>query len=60
MSSLNKGFKERLKTAAVITLLLLTYQQISQKQPNELVDSPNSNYITVKSDILFKNFFAAR
>ena len=60
MSSLNKGFKDRLKAAAVITLLLVTYHQISQQQTDSLVDNPSNNYVTAKSDILLKNLFAAR
>lgn len=60
MSSLKKCFKDRLKAAAVVTLLLVTYQQISQQQPDSLVDRPSNNYLTASSDVLLKNLLVVR
>ena len=51
---------DRLKAAAITTLLLITYQQASQNKTENVSGNSNNTFISVKSDFLQRNIFTLR
>ncbi|MGF1486685.1 MAG: hypothetical protein ACFBSE_06175 [Prochloraceae cyanobacterium] len=60
MSYIKKGFMDRLKAAAITTLLLVTYQQASQNNTENVVDNSSNTFISVKTDLLKEHLFVSR
>ncbi len=60
MSKVKKGYLDKLKTAAIVTLLLVTYQQLSQNQTDNFVDSSSNRFEVVKTNVFSGNFLISR
>ena len=60
MFKANTSFMARLKAAAITTILLVTYHQVSQDRTNNILDNSTNNLITVRSVNLSLDFLVAR
>ncbi|MDJ0726598.1 MAG: hypothetical protein QNJ38_15935 [Prochloraceae cyanobacterium] len=60
MSKVKKGYLDKLKTAAIVTLLLVTYQQLSQNQTDNFVDSSSNRFEVVKTNVFSGNLLISR
>jgi len=60
MSKVKKGYLDKLKTAAIVTLLLVTYQQLSQNQTDNFVDSSSNRFEVVKTNVFSGKLLISR